>query len=339
MSKVCAILLLGGLILGDSVFADKNTVVNVAVSSNVIVSGNVSSGNVVSSSNVVPAETVETAVVSSVVSTTPTSSPSTTDIDYIVKTYRIASQGDFKVALYKGAYYIQWASNALPVKIVRGNLDMTFLVFKETVLYEGTNTTYYIDTVGTNATKYYSLYYNGGKKKVDINKGDFYDLVEKNKMQFQHNADTQQREVAMAQFGRAIIMRWYSLYDAYMIDLNYSGTSLADYNVENSDNESHWNYYIIDNISNLSSMAVYEVSQNLEKKYIYSVLMKVATNPETAENTLTLIGGSSNDVYVNNGTITNIAGDSMTSSYDGRKGMFVEGSSAGAGGGGGCFLR
>ena len=334
MKKVYVIII-AGLIMLQGVLAQTS-------------SGNTtSSGNVVSSGNT---------------TTTTTTTASTISIDTIMSNYKVASSGEFSIANYQKIYYLAWKTTT-PVTIIRGDFDTTYLLFKETTVYSGKGTLFYIDTVGNTNTKYYILSYLGGRIKVDINKQDFYNLVMNNETKIDYDADTLQREVHVAVFGKAAIVKWYSVYEDFAMDMDYSGSVSTDYNIGNSDGDKTTNYFILDNLNNLSSITAYDVDANFNKKSIFSLAFKINMNQNTSQQTLVLVGGTSQNIMINNGTMNTINDgiNSNTNTVDNRQGIFVQGESSslnnspknsnatkdamnslngeGGGGGGGCFLR
>lgn len=293
--------------------------------------------------------------------TTVTTTTTPTSIDTILTTYRIASSGEFTIAYYQKVYYLSWKT-INPVSVIRGDFDTTYLLFKENTIYSGKNTLFYIDTVGNANTKYYILTYPGGRIKIDINKQDYYNLVMNHEATISYDASTLQREVHVAIFGRTAIIKWFSVYEDFAIDMDYSGSVSTDYNIGNTDGDSTTNYYIIDNLNNLSSITMYDVDASYNKKSVFSLAFKVSIDPKSAQQTLVLVGGTSQNIMINNGTMNTINDgiNSNTNTVDNRQGIFVQGESSslnnspksvapatdamnslnGSGGsGGGCFLR
>ena len=257
-----------------------------------------------------------------------------TNFEVIQQNFGVARSDTLNVAEYQNDFYLSWTGNA-EVSLIRGDFFEAYMLFEETVIYQGTDSGF-IDTVGDSNTKYYTLVYPGGRRKLDINKDSYYELVHNNAMDINHDEDTLIREVRIAQFGRAMILKWASLYEGYSIDLNYSGTIQNDVNALNTDPYLNANYYIIDNVNNLTSMSVYEITPN-ERLYLFTVNLNLEQNPITEQNVISLVAGASNNVSIVNGTVNNWD-DNITTNKN--NGIFASGADgAGGTGAGGCFLK
>ena len=148
----------------------------------------------------------------------------------------------------------------------------------------------------------------------------------------------------------------------FAIEMNYSGSVTTDYNIGSSDGDATTNYYILDNLNNLSSITVYDVDDSFNKNAIFSLEFRITLDPNSSHQTLVLVGGTSQTININNGTQNTINDGINTNTVDNRQGIFVEGESSSlnnspksasatkdamnsltgsgsGGGGGGCLLK
>jgi len=122
------------------------------------------------------------------------------------------------------------------------------------------------------------------------------------------------------------------------MELNYSGTITTDMNKWNSDPYANANYHIIDNVNNLTSLVVSEITESGEKKYLFKVNLETKIKDpmaQTPENVYHLVAGTSNKLTINNGTINNFD-DNITET---KQGSLFASDGSGSGSGGGCLIN
>lgn len=243
----------------------------------------------------------------------------------------VATSTQMTITKLGNDYYVNWTVPG-EVELIRGDFDENFMLFTKTTVYTGSGNSY-LDTVADENTKFFRVNYDGGSKKLDINKSDMFQLISNNLMPIQHNEDSLVHEANIAQFGGVMLLMWQSVYEGYSIRFDYSGSIVNDTNTENSDTDPRYNFYVIDNLNNLTGITVYDIYADGSREAIFSLRFEFADNVDPEQpDVIRVVAGASSVVNINNGSVTNVGG---ITNCDNRNGMFA-GETAGSGGG--CLL-
>lgn len=239
---------------------------------------------------------------------------------------------DITVTKLSTGYQLSWDDPSTPVTLVRGDFDEGLLLFTKTEIYTGMGNSY-TDTLGNFNTKFYRLEINGGQVKHDLNQDDFYTLVNDNLTLINHDQDSLIAEARFAQFGSVGIVQYKSPNEGYKVVLNYSGTTRTFYNVSDQDGHINKNYYIIDNLSLLSSITFYKLYEDLSTDYRFKLNFDFGELQDDTQ-IVNIIGGTQRNISITNGDVNTYNG-----AVKNEQNSIFAGGTSGGGSGGGCLLK